>query len=328
MLTQKFIGQEDSIEPLLQELGAYRKTGTPLPNMLFLGPPGTGKTTLAKLLSEELDMPFEVLHCPNADSREAVTSKVLAAQGGILFCEEIHALRRDFAEDIYTVIDENTISVPKVVMEKQEVPAFIEYEDGSVDLDMVLTEVEVVSPKETEKKVIDPVTVIGATTDEARLPEAFLSRLSALIVRMKDYSTEALARIAIDHATDDGEIEIERRAANMLAKRSRQNPRRLKQLVERCRARAINEGSPVIELDHVRRTMTMLGIDRYGLEEPHRKMLRILTTPVSRTTLAQKMGIPAKNVDLYFAELTRLGFVEIANKHQITEKGMEVLNED
>ena len=321
-MLDNFLGQTKATEQLRIEIA----NGHPLPHMLILGPPGSGKTTLARSVASELDVPFEVLHCPNVKDRDAVTDKVLKAQGGILFCEEIHALRRDFAEDLYTVIDRNEVTIDWEITEPGKVPAVVEYEDDSIDLEMIEGEV----PTGRYQKVnhpIDSLTIIGATTDEALLPEAFLSRLSGLVVRLREYDVRDLYDIAVRHAQDTHQMMLQAFPAAEIVGRSRGNPRRLLHLVDRAVSRAKQENLTVINAKLTYATFKALDVDEYGLEAPHRKMLSLLTSPVSRTTLAQQMGMPPKNSDMYFGELVRLGMATINRKHEITEYGRQAIRD-
>jgi Holliday junction DNA helicase RuvB len=313
-MLDNYIGQDRAIAQLKAEMHVAKETGSTLPHMLILGEPGTGKTTLAQRMSEEMDRNFAIMHCPNITSREEVVGRILEAEGGILFCEEIHALRRDFAEDMYTVIDENTVTVPSyggsVLMDPDEPDPFLAF--------------RLQEATNEPRKVITPLTVIGATTDEAMLAPAFLSRLSGLTVRLEPYTIEALRLIAFNYAVEQYKVQIEWDAAQFLADRSRLNPRRVKQLVDRAYAHYFTDKYNKITLANAQAAVQAVGIDEKGLEAPHRKMLGFLAeSGLSRTSLAQRMGIPAKNVDLYFGELVRLGMATIGRKHEITGKGRQ-----
>lgn len=344
------VGQRDSLAMLLTTLRAQDRTNRPLPNMLLLGGPGRGKTTLASAIAEELSVPFVQLHAPSirdahgTKERAAFVDLLRSAAGGILFIEEVHALSRTVAEDLYRVIDEGkiTVSVPATTTamakryiaatRRNDLPEALreEFRYRGPGMYSVEEPVEVASKEMvTQTEDIGHITVIGATTDEAMLPPAFLSRLSALVVRLRPYKDEEMAQIAIDHAFRCLDTEITAEAALAAAVRSRRTPRRIKQIVERAADWTAARDGLEITVEDVMETTTAMGIDQYGLEEPHRQMLRLLAENdkgLSRTSLAQRMGLPAKNADLYWGDLMELGFVTISTKHEITDKGREAIN--
>src|SRR4029077_1482496 len=85
--------------------------GRKFPHSLLLGRAGTGKTTLAKLIGKELEVPTVTVHASSADDKDQFTQRILAADGGILFIDEIHSLDKKMSESLYTVIDSGTLVV-------------------------------------------------------------------------------------------------------------------------------------------------------------------------------------------------------------------------
>jgi Holliday junction DNA helicase RuvB len=336
-MLEQFTGQREAIAPLLLAIAACERTGRPLPNALFLGGPGRGKTTLAKAVAEDLGVPFVTLHGSSVVERGAIADKIAEAKGGILFIDEIHRLPVQIAEDLYRVIDEGklAVSIPKMeTVWKEQAIWFDEWAALPVNARWLWSgpgfyKVEVAGQRktrDTETKLIDvsPITVLGATTDEALLPEPFFSRLSSLIVHLRPYSIEELADIAQTHAIELG-LTLQRDSALIVASRSRSTPRLVKQLVERMVdwAVALPDEHRITE-GITLKVMDMLGIDQYGLSQPHRDILDILRKSdrgLSRTSLAQQLRIPPRNVEQYWGALSETGFVTIDTRHKITEEG-------
>lgn len=336
-MLENFTGQREAITPLMVAIAASRRTGRSLPNALFLGGPGRGKTTLAKAVADELELPFVTLHGSSTIERQSIADKIMEAKGGILFIDEIHALPRQICEDLYRVIDEGklSVSIPKVITTWKEQAEWVEKKDDLPENSQWLWRgpyyymVPVATSKnsrETETILMDvgPITVLGATTDEALLPEPFYSRLSSLIVRLQPYSLMELATIAQDHATSL-DMKLDDDAATLIALRSGKTPRRVKQLTERAADWVVSMyATDLIEGNHAKDMLNMIGVDQHGLQQPHRDIMRVLSehqNGLSRTSLAQNLRIPPRNVEHYWADLSEAGFVTIDTRHRITEEG-------
>lgn len=336
-MLDNFTGQRDAIAPLLVAIASCERTGRPLPNMLLLGGPGRGKTTLARAVAADMGKPFATLHGSSTIERQTIIDKILAAKGGILFIDEIHALPRQICEELYRVIDDGKVSVTvnktqTVYREKamwvddiSALPEHLHWLWHGPYLYMMPFTTEKPT-RETETRLVDvsPITVLGATTDEALLPEPFYSRLSSLVVRLRPYETEELGDIAKQHANSFG-LYITPEASTEVATRSRGTPRKVKQLIERMADWTIAvAGDHLINLDIANTVLDTLGIDQYGLSKPHRDLLDVLRaapTGLSRTSLAQQLRIPPRNVEMYWAELAEAGFVSIDTRHRITDAG-------
>lgn len=336
-MLEHFTGQRDALAPLLVAIASSDRTGRPLPNALFLGGPGRGKTTLARAVAEDMAIPFATLHGSSTIERQSIAEKIMEAKGGILFIDEIHALPRAICEDLYRVIDEGklSISVPKMETRWKEQAEWITTKEQLPENMQWLWHgpyyymVSVGTPhktREVETQLVDvgPITVIGATTDEALLPEPFYSRLSALTIYLRPYDLDELANIARDHAQTLG-MNMLPEAGLEVAEKSRHTPRKAKQLTERITDWVIAMyGTDKIDRVDVVEVLDVLGVDDYGLTKPHRDMLAILKSAdkgLSRTSLAQMMRIPPKNLELYWGDLSEAGFVTIDTRHRITEEG-------
>lgn len=329
------IGQEDRLQALRSAILASKATGNKLPHMLFLGQTGLGKTHLARAVSNEVDRPFHVLHAPSVVERSTLTDKIIEADGGVLFIDEIHALPRNMAEDLYTVFDDGLVTVETPVTIRQlvavqindesEIPpdANIEWQGGGfyqVPMDIPTKEVEI-------STVAVDLTIIGATTDESFLPDAFLRRLSGLKVFLRSYQLIELATIARLYA-DDMSIGLTNEAAIYLAERSRRNPARIKHLLLRAADVATVAEEEEVTLEAAEAALEALGVDSQGLEPPHRAILKALrmtgTSGLSRTSLGQMLNLTPKNLDHYWGDLIEQGLVTVDTRHRITQLGTEV----
>lgn len=331
-MLEGYVGQRDTIQPLLVAINAARVSGRPLPHSLFLGRAGTGKTTLAHAVAAEVGVPFSILHGSSTIEQEVIAERIMAAQGGILFLDEVHALPRQLCENLYRLHDEDRISVSTPIMKIKRKHLYVNnpmmlpvgYQHqyvGAQYYDIWYQE----PTKQMEAKVVNVrhVTIIGSTTDEALLPQPFYSRLSGLVIRLRPYTIDELAEIITHHVWTFG-MSIDRETAEYLASRARETPRKAKQLAERAIDRAVQLESVQVFLACAKAAVDSLGIDEHGLEDPQRRILSVLgehERGLSRTSLSQILGIPPRNLEMYWQDLQQDGLVMIDTRHRLTEKG-------
>lgn len=320
-----YIGQQDRLTALRTAIKAAQERGGRLPNMLILGRSGLGKTRLANEIANEMQSKLVVMHAPSMIERSEIANKIVEADGGILFIDEIHALNKAICEDMYSVIDNGIILTESPTYETRLVSKYITFEEdlppNCVEEWMgegyyAFGENVVVGKVVAERKV--NVTIIGATTDESLLPTPFYNRLSQLKVHLREYTALELATIGILYA-DDKNVNIEYEAGLYLADRALSNPRRMKQLIDRSADYGDN-----ITLGAAFGAVEALGVDELGLEHPHRDILNALAESpdgLSRTSLSQKLGIPPRNLEHYWTDLLRLNLVTIDTRHRITDYG-------
>ena len=258
----EFIGQESLKEKLQVAVDSARMRQQPLDHVLFSGPPGLGKTTLAAIIAEEMGGKFHSTSAP-ALSRPGDLAKILTVveAGDVLFIDEIHRLNRPCEEILY--------------------PAM---EDGYIDF--------VIGEGVTAQSIklnLQPFTLIGATTRTGMLTGPLKARFG-IDLKLEFYDEANLARIILRTA-DLMELDFSGEAADGVAARARMTPRVANRLCRRIRDYATVGGHTRIERDFAEDCLSRLGVDRLGLVELDRKLLSLMIEryrggPVGIKTLA------------------------------------------
>jgi Holliday junction DNA helicase RuvB len=322
-----YTGQADRLGALKAAIKSAKKRNKPLPNMLFLGRSGLGKTRLAHEVADEMGKEMIILHAPSVLDRSDVSKAVQAAKDNILFIDEIHSLPRRLCEDLYQVIDTGKITLSELVPQYADVPTMVWTIEELPDeiKDQWTGPGRYPIPTNCGNDIVEReeelfLNIIGATTDEGLLPQPFLRRLGSLKVFLRSYTIGELTEIGHKHAKDIG-VRFSKEAMIELAHRARFNPRRVKQMVDR--AADLASARHTVSKANVLESLKMSGVDELGLEPPHRAILEVLeeTGGLSRASLGQRLGIPVRNIDLHWAELLEQGLVEIDRRHQLTQKG-------
>lgn len=284
---KQYIGQTKAKENLAIFIEAAKMREEPLDHVLLYGPPGLGKTTLAHIIANEMQVEFRTTSGPaieKAGDLAAILSSLEA--GDVLFIDEIHRLPRAVEEILY--------------------PAM---EDFCLDI--------VIGTGSTARSVrldLPPFTLVGATTRAGLLTAPLRDRFGVLS-RLEYYHPDALTEIIIRSA-DVFNVSINTQAAIEIAKRSRGTPRIANRLLKRVRDISQVKGETEISLSTARVALDMLQVDKIGLDHiDHKLLLSILDQfsggPVGLDTLSATIGEESQTIeDVYEPFLLQKGFIQ------------------
>jgi holliday junction DNA helicase RuvB len=281
------VGQRKVCDALQIAIDAAKQRREPLDHVLFHGPPGLGKTTLATLLAREMGVNIKVTSGPVLEKPADLVGMLTAQrEGDVLFIDEIHRLRPVIEEFLY--------------------PAM---EDWKVEIR--LSE----GPKaQTMTMKIDRFTLVGATTRFGLLTAPMRARFG-IVQRLNFYPPEELAEIVRRSATILG-IQATDEGAVELAKRSRGTPRVANRLLRRVRDFAQVKADGFIDVDVAQEALRLLDVDEYGLDEMDAQVLKTIIEkfeggPVGLQSLAVAMGEDATTLEeVYEPFLIMEGFMK------------------
>lgn len=298
-----FIGQPVLRERLAVAVQAARERNEVLDHVLFSGPPGLGKTTLAAILAKEMGGGFQSTSAP-ALSRPGDLARILTLleKGDVLFIDEIHRLQRNCEEILYSAM-----------------------EDGFIDFILG----EGMSARSV-KLHLKPFTLVGATTRSGMLSAPLRARFG-MELKLDFYDPGSLSEILL-RATKIYGLELSPGAADLLASRSRMTPREGLRLLRRVRDYATLAKAGRVESSFIEECMRSLGIDSLGLNETDRRILRLMHEryrggPVGLRTIAALVDEEQRTVEENHEPfLLRIGLIEKTPQGRIlSEKGYEHL---
>lgn len=282
-----FIGQDHIKELLEISIQAAKLRNEPLDHVLFYGPPGLGKTTLASIIAREMGVNITVSSGPVIEKPSDLAG-VLTNLGRheALFIDEIHRLSHVIEEYIY--------------------PAMEDFE-----MEIILDS----GPSSRTLKIpIEPFTMIGATTRAGLLTPPLRDRFG-IVLRLDYYDLPAIERI-IKRSAKLLEIPFEDEGIAELARRSRGTPRIANRLLRRVRDYAQIKGQGIITLDVALKALSMLQVDHAGLDDMDKRILSTIIDhyrggPVGIKTIATAIGEDAGTIEEIFEPyLVQQGFLE------------------
>lgn len=294
---EEYIGQSKIKENLHILLKAAASRGHAPEHILFYGPPGLGKTTLAHLIARETNRQIKTTSGAAIEKVGDLASVLTnLSPGDILFVDEIHRLNRMIEEVLYPAMESGVIDI---IIGKGPSARTIQLE-------------------------LPPFTLIAATTRVALLSAPLRSRFSGGTFRLEFYTEDEIRKIVERSARILG-VSLESDAAREIAKRSRSTPRTANFLLKRSRDLAQVEGAPLSK-GIVAKTLDMLEIDSLGLSAMDRKILHVITEkygggPVGLSTIATALSEePSTIEEVHEPYLIQLGLIERSPRGRIATR--------
>ena len=290
----EYIGQEKAKEHLRIYIDAAKARGESLDHVLFYGPPGLGKTTLAGIIANEMGVNMKVTSGPAIEKPGEMAAILNHLQeGDVLFIDEIHRLNRQVEEVLYPAMEDFAIDI----MIGKGATA------RSIRLDL------------------PHFTLVGATTRAGLLTAPLRDRFG-VVHHLEFYTPEELQTIIVRSANVLG-VEIDSKGAYAMARRSRGTPRLANRLLKRVRDFAQVKYDGVITEDVANFALDLLDVDKYGLEQLDRTILLTIIEkfaggPVGLDTLAAAIGEDSGTLeDVYEPYLIKNGFLNRTPKGRV-----------
>ncbi len=282
----EFVGQAELKEHLSIVLEAARRRGQAADHLLFAGPPGLGKTTLAGIVAAEMGVGIHVTSGPaleRAGDLAAILTQLV--DGDVLFIDEIHRLSRAVEEVLYPAMEDFQIDIvlgkgPAARSLRLDVPRF---------------------------------TLVGATTRTGLITGPLRDRFG-LVARLDYYNASDLEAI-VGRAAGILGVELHTEGATEIARRARGTPRIANRLLRRVRDFAEVRGTGVVDRDTAHAGLAVFGVDQLGLDKVDRAILDAICSrfgggPVGLSTLSISVGEPTETVeDVYEPFLIQLGLI-------------------
>ncbi len=298
------IGREKEKENLLMMIHSAKKRSRALDHILFHGPPGLGKTTLAVTAAREMGVPFHITTGSAIDKAGDLAAILTSLEPySILFIDEIHRLKRSVEEILYPAMEDCVLDIvigkgPNAKTLRIDLPQF---------------------------------TIVGATTKLSMISSPLRDRFG-LNIRLDFYNDDELT-LLVNQASKHLGINILEEASFEVAKRSRMTARIALRILKRVRDLAVVRNLSKIDLAAVNETLELLGIDENGLNDIDRSILYNLVVnfdskPTGLTTLAAAVSEEPDTIEsVYEPFLLKRGFIKRTAKGRIpTQKTINIYN--
>lgn len=294
---EDYIGQKTATENLKIFITAAQLRNEPLDHVLFYGPPGLGKTTLAGIIANEMDVDLRITSGP-AIERAGDLAAILTNlnEKDVLFIDEIHRLNRSVEEVLYSAMEDYALDI---IIGKGP-------SARSIRLDLA------------------KFTLIGATTRAGSLSAPLRDRFG-VVSKFELYTIDEL-KLIIKRSAGLLNVKVDEESLEAMAKRSRGTPRVANRILKRVRDFSQVRGSGNIDLEITTETLKSLGVDEYGLESLDREILRLIIErfkggPVGIDTIAASIGEDRVTIeDVYEPYLIQAGFLHRTQKGRMVSE--------
>ncbi len=301
-----YVGQENIKKNLQILLGAAKERNHPPEHVLFYGPPGLGKTTLAHLIAKETASQMRSTSGPAIEKVGDLASILTnLSPGDILFIDEIHRLNKAIEEILYPAMESGSLDIilgkgPSARTIELDLPAF---------------------------------TLIGATTKLAMISSPLRSRFSGGVFKLEFYNEKEIEKI-IERSAKILNVKINKEAIKSIAKRSRSTPRTANYLLKRARDYS-QMSKEFLDEKVVKKAFDLLGIDDLGLNHSDIEILKTIAKkfsggPVGLNTLSASLSEEESTIEEFHEPyLLQIGFIERTPRGRIlTKHGYEHLGLD
>ena len=298
-----FVGQNDVVDNLKLYITAANKRDEALDHVLLFGPPGLGKTTLANIISKELNVSLKQSSGPVIDRAGDLAGMLTNIQRkDVFFIDEIHRLNNVVEEYLYSAMEDFQLEIM--------------IDSGPSARSVQLN--------------LEPFTLIGATTRLGNLTSPLRDRFG-VVLRVNYYDPEDLFKI-INRSAEILEVDIDKEGAMELAGRSRGTPRIANRILRRTRDYAQVKANGSITKSIARESLKSLGVDDYGLDGMDRQILTTLIDkfgggPVGVSSLSVAVSEDTTTIeDVYEPYLIKEGFIQRTARGRIAqEKAYKIL---